>query len=47
MYCNISLANCTDVANSFVLSKVGEKALGLPGKIIVDIGIGTAQVNTS
>jgi amino acid permease len=43
MYCNIALAACSDIAKSYVLAEVGRKAFGLPGKVIVEIGIGLAQ----
>jgi amino acid permease len=43
-FCNISLAYCSDVINGFTLAKVGRKALGRPGKVIVETGIAIAQV---
>lgn len=43
-YCNIAIANCTESANSYSLSRIGFKALGKFGYYCTEIGIAFSQV---
>lgn len=44
IYCNISLADCTEEIESFKFHEIGEKALGKFGKYLVEFGIAISQV---
>jgi len=44
MFCNISIAKCTEKTNTYILSKIGKEALGSFGKYLVDYGIAISQI---
>lgn len=44
IYCNISISQCTDPANSYSLSRIGFKAAGKCGFYLTELGIAISQI---
>jgi amino acid permease len=44
VYCNIALADCTEICNTYSFTKIGEAAFGKCGKYFVEYGIAISQI---